>query len=627
MASRINQKAASPWLLVLTALGIVYGDIGTSPLYALREVFHGPHAIALNQDNIFGVLSMITWSLIFIISLKYLRYVLRADNKGEGGVLALTALATLQKDKKIFAQKTFLYLGLFGASLMVGDCMITPAISVLSAVEGLQVAAPDLSNFVLPITFFILIVLFYFQHKGTAKIGVFFGPIMLVWFSVLGILGLLSVIVNPVILEAANPMHAINFWVNEPGFAMLAMGGIFLVITGGEALYADLGHFGQAAIAKGWFYIALPGLVINYFGQGALLLRDPATVSNPFFFLAPSWMQMPLVILATCATIIASQAVISGFFSLAHQCVQLGYAPRLNIIHTSDEEAGQIYVPMVNWLALIGTLWLVIEFKTSSSLAAAYGISISITMVITTILTSIVAWHTWHWRWHKVAAVFLFFIAFEIVFMVSNLLKVFDGGWVPVLIAGVTFALMTTWKKGRTVLYDRLRKKSYPFQNLLSDLKKLNLAKVEGTAVFMVGDADMTPPTLLHNISHNKVLHETIIFLTVIGEEVAYVPEQERVQVRKIADGFFRVTAHYGFSQNADIIHILNTAKALMPEIKIADPTFFLGREILVAGVGEEMIFWRKILFSVMARNAASANSYFKLPLDRVIEVGMQIEL
>jgi KUP system potassium uptake protein len=408
---------------------------------------------------------------------------------------------------------------------------------------------------------------------------------------------------------------------------MLSMGGVFLVITGGEALYADMGHLGRRSIMHGWFLVALPGLILNYFGQGALLLREPSFVTNPFYFLAEPWMQVPLVILATAATIIASQAVISGFFSWAHQCVQLGYLPRLNIIHTSEKEVGQIYVSTINWLALIGTLWLVIEFKSSSNLAAAYGVSISVTMVITTILTSIVAWHTWRWKFVKILLVFAGFFAIEVVFATANLLKFFDGGWIAVMIGVCCFALVTTWKKGRLVLYERLRSKSYPFAQLLEDIKTKKLARVSGAAVFMVGDADLTPPTLLHNIHHNKVLHETIVFLTIIGEEVAYISEANRLQARKIADGVYRLTAHYGFSQQADVLGILKKAENILPGFKADNPTFFLGREILVAGAGKEMSFWRKILFSVMARNAESANSYFKLPLDQVIEVGMQIEL
>lgn len=628
MAQRIRQhNHQSTSLLLITALGIVYGDIGTSPLYALREAFHGPHAIPLSEGNIFGILSLITWALLFVISFKYLGYILKADNKGEGGVLALTALALLQKNKNIWGQKTLFQLGLFGAALMVSDSMLTPAISVLSAVEGLTIAAPNLDTFILPITFIILIALFYFQHKGTAKIGVFFGPIMLVWFSSLALIGVYSIIDNPYIFKALNPYYAFQFWQTEPSIAFIAMSAVFLVTTGGEALYADMGHLGRKAISNGWFFVALPSLLLNYFGQGALLLKDPASAVNPFFLMGPSWSLIPLLFIATLATIIASQAVISGLFSMASQCIQLGYAPRLKIVHTSEHAQGQIYVPAVNWIVLIGTLWLVIEFKTSSALASAYGISISITMIITSILTLIVARTIWQWPLLKIIGIFSCFLAVDTLFFSANIIKVADGGWVALLIAAVVMVLMTTWKKGRVVLFDRLRSKSYSFESLLIDLQEVKPARVSGSAIFMVGDAEMTPPTLLHNIKHNKVLHETVIFLTILGEDVAFVPERDKIQIKNLGQGFYRVTGHYGFSETPDVMSLINKCEKLPGGIAIKDPTFFLGREILVAGSGVELSFWRKILFSFLAKNAASANSYYKLPLDRVIEVGMQIEL
>jgi KUP system potassium uptake protein len=613
--------------MVLTALGIVYGDIGTSPLYALREAFNGPHGIALTNDNMFGVLSLIFWTLIIVISIKYLQFVLRADNKGEGGVLALTALAVLQKDKQIKWPKFFLYLGLFGSTLMVGDSMITPAISVLSAVEGIKIAIPDFSAFILPVTFVILILLFSMQHVGTAKIGIYFGPVMLVWFITLGSLGAFSILQSPEVLLALSPVYAAQFWISDPSIAFLVMGAVFLVTTGGEALYADMGHLGRKSISQGWFFVALPGLMLNYFGQGALLLRQPEAITNPFYLMAPDWALIPLLVIATAATIIASQAVISGFYSLASQCIQLGYAPRMQIVHTSSQERGQIYMPGVNWLGLVGTLWLVLEFKDSSSLAAAYGISVSITMVITTLLTALVAHHTWGWGWKRVGILFSAFFIIDSVFLSANLLKFADGGWVPVSIAIVTFAFMTTWKKGRTILIDRLRARSYPFAALIQDIKTMKPARVPGCAIFMVGDAETTPPTLLHNLKHNKVLHETVIFLTVISEEVAFVKEEDKVQVKKMQDGFYRVTGHYGFSETPNVMDLLKKCENLDHDFKLQEPTFFLGREILVAGRGTEMSFWRKVLFGFMTRNAASANAYFKLPLDRVIEVGMQIEL
>ena len=627
MTSSDSHKHRDSALLLITALGIVYGDIGTSPLYAIREAFHGPHAIPLSIPNIYGVLSLITWALLFIVSFKYIQFVMRADNDGEGGILALTALAVMQKGKTFLGKNFFLHLGLFGAALMVGDCIITPSISVLSAVEGIEVATPALSHFIIPVTYLILTVLFYFQKKGTEKIGVYFGPIMLVWFFTIAILGALSVIETPNILQSLNPLHAFRFWMENPTLAFTAMGAVFLVVTGGEALYADMGHLSRESISQGWFYIALPSLLLNYYGQGALLLRSPESVSNPFYRMAPEWLLIPLVLIATLATIIASQAVISGFFSLASQCVQLGYAPRLKIDHTSEKTRGQIYIPAVNWAAFAGTLWLVLEFRNSSSLASAYGISVSLTMVITTLLTYIVAINTWNWGLGKALTLFSAFAVVDILFVSANLMKLEDGGWVPIMIAIAMFILVTTWKKGRSILFERLRARSYPFQDLLEDVKRLKPAKVPGTAVFMIGDADVTPPTLLHNLKHNKVLHETVVFLTIVNEGVAYVPEKDKVQITKIADGFFKVTGHYGFKETPKVMNILSRCEGMMPGFLAHEATFFLGREILVAGQGREMLFWRKIIFSVMARNATSANSYFELPLDRVIEVGMQIEL
>ncbi|MEQ1666191.1 MAG: KUP/HAK/KT family potassium transporter, partial [Bdellovibrionales bacterium] len=461
----------------------------------------------------------------------------------------------MQKGKDIFGKRFFLHLGLFGAALMVGDCMITPAISVLSAVEGIEIATPAFSHFVLPITFLILIVLFSFQKKGTAKIGVYFGPIMMIWFAVIGLLGAHSIIYSPEIISAINPYYGLLFCITNPGLAFLASGAIFLVVTGGEALYSDMGHLSRKSISLGWFYVALPCLLLNYYGQGAFLLRSPEGVTNPFYLMAPEWSLIPLVSIATMATVIASQAVISGFFSLASQCVQLGYSPRLNIVHTSEKSRGQIYVPSVNWICLIGTIWLVIEFKTSSSLAAAYGISVSLTMGITTILTAIVAKNIWKWSWFRVVSLFSLFFIVDVVFMSANLLKIEDGGWIPLTIAVIIFTMVTTWKKGRAVLYERLRASSHSFQRLLDDIKISKPIKVPGTAVFMIGDTNLTPPTLLHNLKHNKVIHETMIFLTIITESVAFISEANRVQISKMSDGFYRITGHFGFKETPNVIN------------------------------------------------------------------------
>lgn len=627
-ATRPQKHNPASLTAVITALGIVYGDIGTSPLYALREAFNGHHGIPLNQENVFGVLSLIVLALILSVSVKYLEIIMRADNRGEGGVLALTALACLKKDKPIkYGAKFFLALGLFGATLFVSDSLITPAISVLSAVEGLKIASPAMQHFVLPITIIILCGLFWLQQKGTAKIGKLFGPIMLLWFAVLGLLGLLSIIATPEILLALSPHHAIAMAISEPGLTIVVMGAVFLVVTGGEALYADMGHLGRLPIAKGWFYVALPGLLLNYFGQGALILRSPEALENPFYLLAPDWALYPLLILATCATVIASQAVISGFYSLASQCVQLGYCPRLNIVHTSADEAGQIYIPSINWFALVGTILLVLEFKSSSSLASAYGISVSLTMFVSTTLVCLVAHYSWNWSWLKVTCLIGIFFALDIVFLIANSLKIVDGGWVPLTMGIVAYGFITSWKKGRSVLADRLRARSYPFANLLQDIHNRPPTRVSGTGVFMIGDPKTTPPALLHNLRHNKILHETVVFLTILNEEAAYISEAHRVSIENLGDGFYRIIGHYGFMERPNVLSLMQKCESLDESFHLKDPTFFLGREILVSGTGKELSFWRKLLFGFMAKNAASANSYFSLPLDRVIEVGMQVEL
>jgi KUP system potassium uptake protein len=629
MNSTSNAHHKNPTaLLVLTALGIVYGDIGTSPLYAIRESFLHTPEIALNTENIIGVLSLVFWALIIVISIKYVEFILRADNHGEGGVLALTALACLQKGhRRLLARRAFLILGLFGTALLVGDGMITPAISVLSAVEGLKVATPELAKIVIPLTTIILIGLFYIQKKGTSLIGKFFGPVMLAWFFVIGSLGISSILQTPEILQAVNPMNAIHFFMNNGKFGFIALGSVFLVTTGGEALFADMGHLGREAIRRGWFFVALPGLMLNYFGQGALLLRNPLAIDNPFYRLAPDWALYPLVALATMATIIASQALITGLFSFASQSIQLGYLPRMEVIHTSDEHMGQIYVPQINWITLIGTLVLVFEFGSSSSLAAAYGISVSFTMVATTALACVVAYEHWDWKLSRVLPIAIAFLVIDLAFAGANSLKIADGGWVPLTMAAITFVLMTTWKQGRKVLYDRLRKKSYPFTRLIEEIKTNKPARVKGTAIFMVGDSELTPPTLIHNLKHNKVLHETIVFLTVVGREISHVPKDKQITVTELTEGIFRVVVTIGFRQSPSVMDILHRCEVHGHGFKLEEPTFFLGREIIVVGQGTEMPYWRKKLFSAMARNSTSANSYFNLPIDRVIEVGMQVEL
>ncbi len=628
-----NSSASSPrskdWPFALAALGIVFGDIGTSPLYALREAFHGTHAIPLTEASLYGVLSLIFWSLTAIISFWYLQFVMRADNHGEGGVLALTALACLHKTRKIKKGNTyFLILGLFGAALLVGDGMITPAISVMSAVEGLKVATPIFDRFVVPLSLIILVGIFSVQKFGTAKIGSYFGPVMLVWFSLLAILGINSIVRTPEILMAASPHYALLFIIENPKLAFVALGAVFLVVTGGESLYTDLGHFGRKVISQAWFKIAMPALIINYFGQGALLLRDPSSAQNPFYLLVPDWGIIPMVLVATCAAIIASQALISGLFSMSRQCVQLGFCPRLEILHTSAKEIGQIYVPPMNWILMIGTIWLVIAFESSGNLASAYGVAVALTMLITSILALVVARALWHWKWRRLLFYASVIPLIEIFYFAANSLKIADGGWVPLLIAACVYTLMTTWNKGRKMLMRQMRERAYPFANLIEDLKKAPPALVSGCAVYMVGDAKTTPPALMHNLKHNKVLHKTVIFLTVVTEDVSKVPENERLDVETIAPGFFRVIGKYGFMETPDVSLLLNRCQTKgFIESDDEEPTYFLGREILVSRHGGELSFWRKKIFSFLAKNSRPANAYFNLPLDRVIEVGMQVEI
>lgn len=615
--------------LTLTALGIVLGDIGTSPLYSLRVAFHGPHAVPTTPENVFGVLSLIFWALILIISIKYLGFILRADNKGEGGVLALTALATplrLTKETKLH-KRIFLYLGLFGASLLFGDGVITPAISVMSAVEGLHVATPFFEPYVLPLSLALLGLLFFGQRQGTARIGAVFGPIILIWFVTIGTLGLLSILRNPHVLWAIDPEYALHFFAENGVHGFVVLGAVFLAVTGGEALYADIGHFGKNPIRRAWFFVALPGLVLNYFGQGALLLSNPAAAFNPFFNLAPKWALIPLVILAMMATVIASQAVISGVFSLTRQATQLGFAPRFRIIHTSSEEIGQIYVPHINWTLFILASWLVLEFGSSSSLAAAYGVGVSMTMAVTTLLLGSIAPHLWRWNRFQALLVFGLFIAIDLIFMGANLTKIIDGGWVPIVIATVVFTLMTTWKRGRQILMERMKERTVPFSKFLHQLESNPPARVPGVAVFMTGDPEGTPMALVHNVRHNRVLHSKNIFLTVLTEEEPHVPKDRRVKIEELTKDFYRITAHYGFMETPDIKDIIAACMKKDFELKLSELTFFLGHETLFASRKPGMAIWREKLFSFMSKNAERATNYFNIPPNQVMEVGLQIEL
>lgn len=613
--------------LSLAALGIVYGDIGTSPLYALRECFHGPHSIETTPANVLGVLSLIFWALIVIVSVKYLIFILRADNRGEGGILALMALATTTAHPKPKTGQWVLVLcGLFGAALLYGDGMITPAISVLSAVEGLKVATPLFEPYVIPITIVVLVGLFLVQRKGTAKVGAVFGPVMVVWFVTLAVLGLYQALQHPSVFGAMNPTYAVSFFARNGWHGFLVLGSVFLVVTGGEALYADMGHFGIKPIRMTWFSLVLPALMMNYFGQGALLVHNPEAAPNPFYRMAPDWALFPLVILATAATVIASQALISGAFSLTRQAVQLGYTPRMRIEHTSMREIGQIYIPAVNWTLMLACIGLVIGFGSSSNLAAAYGISVTGTMMITTILFFVVARERWKWSLPVAALLSTLFLVVDIAFFGANVVKILQGGWFPLVVAAVIFTLLTTWKSGRRILANRLRESTLPVEAFLEDSRLGSLARVSGTAVFMFGSQG-TPPALLHNIKHNKVLHETNVLLTVRTEEVPHVTLEERFTVSQMSHGFWRIVIRYGFMEDPDIPVVLRTIKAEGLSLKPMDTTYFLGREVLIATKLPGMAMWREHLFAWMSQNARSATSFFQLPPNRVVELGTQVEI
>ena len=614
-------------LFSLTALGIVYGDIGTSPLYALRESFLPAHGLAVTPANVLGILSLVFWSLILVISVKYLVFVLRADNRGEGGILALCALCTRMGARERPKRWGLVMLGLFGTALLYGDGAITPAVSVLSAVEGLNVATPLFEPYIIPITIVILIALFAAQRHGTARVGAVFGPITLLWFVTLAILGIRQILQEPGVLAAANPAHAVTFFAENGWRGFVVLGSVFLVITGGEALYADLGHFGRRPIRVAWFTVVLPALVLNYFGQGALLLHTPAAVDNPFFHMSPAWALYPLVVLATMATVIASQALISGAFSLTMQAVQLGYLPRVKIEHTSAREFGQIYIPGVNWALMFACIGLVLGFRSSSNLAAAYGVAVTTTMVITTVLLFVVARERWRWSLPVALLVTGFFLAIDVAFWGANLLKIPHGGWFPLAVAALIFALMTTWKRGREILAERIEESLLPVGVFLRDITKKLPHRVSGTAVYMYSNPEAAPPALLHNLKHNKVLHERVVFLSVATEEVPHLAAEDRGTIEHLGAEFYRVRLRYGFMEEPHVPAALATLKEKGLEFLRLETSYFLGRETLIPSPRPGMAIWRERLFWVMSRNARPATSFFHLPPNRVVELGTQVEL
>jgi KUP system potassium uptake protein len=630
-ARREAPRGAALAKLALGALGVVYGDIGTSPLYALKECFGGVHGVHPTPANVLGIVSLVFWAMTFVVTFKYLAFVMRADNRGEGGILALMALVGGAERARAFAAPLLL-VGLFGTALLYGDGVITPAISVLGALEGVAVAAPAFSHVVVPATVVILTLLFLFQKRGTATVGAVFGPVTLVWFVCIAVLGARGIAADPSIVRALSPVHGVAFFAQNGWHGFLVLGAVVLVITGGEALYADMGHFGKRPIRVAWLAVAMPALLLNYMGQGALLLRDPGAARNPFYLLAPGWAVYPLIGVATAAAIVASQALISGAFSLTRQAVQLGYCPRVTIRHTSHAEIGQIYVPEVNWALGAATIALVLGFRSSSALAAAYGIAVTGTMTITTLLFHRVARDRWGWSRWKAWPLTSLLLAADLAFLSANAIKIEDGGWFPLAVGGVVFTLLSTWKKGRALLAAELQAAGLPLDLFLAEIRRRAPPRVPGTAVFMTGNVGSAPSALLHHLKHNKMLHERVLLVSVIAEEIPSVPERERVAVRELGSGFFQVVARYGFMETPDIAALLASfprreGAGARLELRPMETTYVLGRETLLPTGRARMARWRKWLFIVMARNSQSASAFFGLPPNRVVEMGAQIQM
>jgi KUP system potassium uptake protein len=611
--------------LVLGALGIVFGDIGTSPLYAFRETFVGHHPLAVDRLHIFGVLSLIFWSMMIVVTVKYVTVLMRADNNGEGGSMALLALISRQTGTKRWSRLIVL-LGVFATALFYGDSMITPAISVLSAVEGLAVVNRGLQPIVLPLAIGILVGLFLIQSRGTARVGALFGPIVTVYFMTLAVLGLMNIASDPSILGALNPYWAFRFFMVDKLQAFLALGSVVLAVTGAEALYADMGHFGRRPIRIGWIYFVLPALMLNYLGQGALLVATPSAIENPFFLMAPEAVRLPLVILATLATIIASQAVITGAFSVTHQAIQLGFIPRIHTKHTSAKAAGQIYIPFINWVLMVMVILLVLTFQSSSNLAAAYGIAVTGAMLIDTAMLGVLLLTMWKWNWVATVSMLFVYLVVDLAYFSANLTKVPDGGWFPLLIGFVVFTLLTTWAKGRLLMMTRLREAAMPVDVFIRSATS-SAARVPGTAVFLTSSPDGVPHALLHNLKHNKVLHERVVILTVKTEAVPFVDAAQRVEIDDLGFDFYRMIIHYGFMEDVNIPEVLREVSGCGNKFKMMDTSFFLARQTLLASERPGMALWREKLFSWMLRNAESAMEFFKLPSNRVVELGSQVEI
>lgn len=624
--SSSQRSSSSFFSLSLASIGVVYGDIGTSPLYTLKEVFNGTHAIPVTPGNVFGILSLIFWSLTIVISVKYVTFIMRADNHGEGGIMALTSLALSRRHRRT-QRMGIMALGLFGTALFYGDGLITPAISVLSAVEGLEVGAPVLHPYVLPVAVTVLLGLFSIQRLGTGKVGKWFGPIMCLWFATLAYWGLQSILQTPEIAKALHPAYAVDFFLQHRWHGFIVLGAVMLAITGGEALYADMGHFGRNPIRLSWFVLVWPALMINYLGQGALILRDPAAVQNPFYLIAPSWALYPMIALSTAATVIASQAVISGAFSITRQAIQLDYLPRQKMVHTSESEIGQIYVPNVNRMLLLGVIGLVLYFGTSSHLAAAYGIAVTGAMAIDTLLASIVAMD--FWKWKPLAAIVLFgsLVTVDLAFFCANVPKIPDGGWLPLLLGTGLFLLMWVWRKGREVLASRLQAMGESLKYFLESLPERNVPRVPGTAVYLTARHVSLPIVLIRNLEHNKVLHERIVLLTLLTEDVPWIPDEECLMIENLEQGFFRVTARFGFMQSPRVPRVLRLCREAGLAIDAETASFFIGRETLFPSRKPDLKRWEERIFIALFRNASSPIPFFKLPVERVVELGTVVEV
>ncbi|WP_029685115.1 low affinity potassium transporter Kup [Tatumella saanichensis] len=621
MSSNNKQSTSA---LTLAAIGVVYGDIGTSPLYTLRECLSGQFGFGIEQESVFGFLSLIFWLLILVVSLKYISYVMRADNAGEGGILTLMSLAGRNTGAR--ATAVLLILGLVGGSFFYGEVVITPAMSVMSAMEGLEIAAPSLDRYIIPLSIAVLTLLFMIQKHGTGLVGKLFAPIMLAWFVVLGVLGVSGILKNPAVLQALNPWHAIEFFIHYKTVSFFALGAVVLAITGVEALYADMGHFGKLPIRIAWFTVVLPSLVLNYFGQGALLLTDPQAIKNPFFLLAPDWALIPMLILATLATVIASQAVISGVFSLTRQAVRLGYLPPIRIIHTSENESGQIYIPVINWLLYAAVLIVIVSFKHSSNLAAAYGIAVTGTMILTTILSCTVARQNWHWNTLLVGLIFVVLLCIDVPLFSANLVKILSGGWLPLCLALVMFIIMTTWKSERFRVLRRMHEHGNSLEAMIASLEKNPPVRVTGTAVFMSRVLNVIPFAMLHNLKHNKVLHERVVLLTLRTEDVPYVHNVRRVTIEQLSPTFWRVVASYGWRETPNVEEIFHRCGLEGLNCRMMDTSFFMSRESLILGKRPWYLRLRGKLFMALQRNAQRAPDQFEIPPNRVIELGTQVE-